>query len=158
MHRVWLARVSAGAILVAALLTLLIPATNTGSGAPPPPASVREFYHQGLARVRAGDLPGAIASYNQVLQQDPAAPRAYGDRGVARAASGDIEGGLADLRTAAVLFAARGDAAKQQRALDLAEQIQARAGTPPRVRDPKGRPGGRAAASLKARGSSERDQ
>lgn len=56
----------------------------------------QEFYNQGLARIRKGDLKGAIQEFDQALQINPQFAEAYYRRGGVRFDLGDRQGAIID--------------------------------------------------------------
>lgn len=62
----------------------------------PAQLTAADWIDRGLAKKKAGNLPGAIADYTQALQLQPHFAEAYNHRGIARAASGDHPGAIAD--------------------------------------------------------------
>jgi tetratricopeptide (TPR) repeat protein len=59
--------------------------------------------NRGVARVEAGDLPGARADLDAAVQLAPGVARAWAHRGVVRASQGELREGLLDLDRAVAL-------------------------------------------------------
>jgi len=57
-------------------------------------------FDRGTAKLRNGDLEGALADYNQAIQLDPELAVAYVNRGLVRRRLGDVQGALSDYNSA----------------------------------------------------------
>jgi tetratricopeptide (TPR) repeat protein len=57
---------------------------------------MHELYQQGIASLEAGDLEGAIVSFDEILQLQPDFTEAYYKRGLARFKRHDSQGAIAD--------------------------------------------------------------
>src|SRR5579883_1577268 len=88
---------------VAVCILLMAGVAGCRDGRPPTkPAtpSIHALLQRGFNRYHQGDLDGALAVYNEVIQLDPHEARAYNDRGVIRQDKGDLNGAIADFDAA----------------------------------------------------------
>jgi tetratricopeptide (TPR) repeat protein len=84
-----------------------------------PPISGR-----GVARLRKGDLDGAIADFTKVLARNPRDADAYYNRGLARGNKGDRDEAIKDLQKAADLYQQQGETSIYQKVLNTIKQLQ----------------------------------
>ncbi|WP_310418861.1 tetratricopeptide repeat protein [Chamaesiphon sp. OTE_8_metabat_110] len=82
------------------------------------------FFDKGVEQFRAGDLAGAISSFNRALQFDPDNADTYGYRCVARHRMGDLAGAIADCQHAANLYLEQGDDREYQYAIEIFNKLQ----------------------------------
>jgi tRNA A-37 threonylcarbamoyl transferase component Bud32/Flp pilus assembly protein TadD len=75
-----------------------------------PPTYVAPRFNLGLLALRARDMQGAIAAFDDVLQKQPTHSRAPLARGQARLVTGDLNGALDDLEQATLHNPTDGDA------------------------------------------------
>jgi lipoprotein NlpI len=59
-----------------------------------------EYDERGIAKVRGGDLDGAIADFNRALELDPKFAAAYHDRGIVKVRGDDFDGAITDYNRA----------------------------------------------------------
>ncbi len=67
------------------------------------PHKARAYNNRGLEYYRRGQIPQAIADFNQTIALDPGFDAAYNNRGVLRGLEGDLNGALADFNKAVAL-------------------------------------------------------
>ncbi|PPJ64018.1 tetratricopeptide repeat protein [Cuspidothrix issatschenkoi] len=65
-----------------------------------PPKDAVVYFHRGLNRYTFGDIPGAIAEYNQALILHPNFAEVYYQRGISRHKLRDLQGAMADFNQA----------------------------------------------------------
>lgn len=85
---------------------------------------IDENYHQrGMNKLQEGDFPGAIASFNQVLQLNIKDAVALACRGFAYRRLGDNQKAIEDLQQAAQLFSEQGNLKSAQHILDTLKKF-----------------------------------
>ena len=102
--RLWLGRFLSLAILVSLGASLPTYPTQAQEDDVRTRQRVAELNDVGLARWRAGDSPGAVASLTEAIDLMPDWWGAYNHRALARATAGDHEGALADAESAVRLL------------------------------------------------------
>jgi tetratricopeptide (TPR) repeat protein len=81
------------------------------------------YSNRGVSRLKSGDYAGAVADFDGAINLKPDYASAYNNRGLARVEIGDRSGAIGDLEQAAELFAAQGNLANQQQALDSLKRL-----------------------------------
>jgi len=59
-------------------------------------SSASDWFNNGLAKGKKGDLDGAIVDFSRAIEIDPKYANAYFNRGVAKGKKGDLDGAIAD--------------------------------------------------------------
>jgi Flp pilus assembly protein TadD len=83
------------------------------------------FFDKGVAQFRAGDLAGAIASFERALQFDPDNADTYGYRCVARHRTGNLPGAISDCQRASTLYLEQDNIREYHYAIEILEKLQA---------------------------------
>jgi tetratricopeptide (TPR) repeat protein len=87
-------------------------------------ATAEQLYLWGLAEVQRGNMRGAIAYYNQALDENPEFAHAVMARGIARYRLHDLGGALSDSQAAEQLYLAQGDDEGHQISVQFTAGVQ----------------------------------
>jgi len=60
------------------------------------PETAEAINNRGVAKRKQGDLDGALADFNKVIEMKPDAVGAYNNRGHVKQAKGDFDGAIVD--------------------------------------------------------------
>ena len=74
------------------------PVEGLGAKATTNPNSAEAYFHRGNAKLRNGDLDGALADYGEAIRLKPDMHKVFANRGYVKQAKGDLERGAGRLR------------------------------------------------------------